>query len=210
MSIPNLPVDFKDDILNTGVNQKRKYQQTYNSDGSVSFEDVTAYQQKGSNFGAQEVNETNGAVNNIYSERILDLDELELVTEPGFFVDAQAVKEAHDSLNSKTEFEDLTLDISNSNWKTGYYTLKAKTGVLYMDYYIMHGSDAQASLNYAVGTIPAEYRPQRSYDIRSAAWCANLNGQRYGANIRINAQGVVSFVGGGTFREAGFSFAIPI
>ena len=101
MSIPNLPVDFKDDILNTGVNQKRKYQQTYNADGSVSFEDVTAYQQKGSNFGAQEVNETNGAVNNIYSERILDLDELELVTEPGFFVDAQAVKEAHDSLNSK-------------------------------------------------------------------------------------------------------------
>lgn len=103
MSIPNLPVDFKDDILNTGVNQKRKYQQTYNSDGSVSFEDVTAYQQKGSNFGAQEVNETNGAVNNIYSERILDLDELELVTEPGFFVDAQAVKEAHDSLNSNIE-----------------------------------------------------------------------------------------------------------
>ena len=108
MSIPNLPVDFKDDILNTGVNQKRKYQQTYNSDGSVSFEDVTAYQQKGSNFGAQEVNETNGAVNNIYSERILDLDELELVTEPGFFVDAQAVKEAHDSLNSKM-FETGTL-----------------------------------------------------------------------------------------------------
>lgn len=97
MSIPNLPVDFKDDILNTGVNQKRKYQQTYNSDGSVSFEDVTAYQQKGSNFGAQEVNETNGAVNNIYAERIVDLDELDLVTEPGFFVDALAVKE----LNSK-------------------------------------------------------------------------------------------------------------
>ena len=102
MSIPNLPVNFKDDILNTGVNQKRKYQQTYNADGSVSFEDVTAYQQKGSNFGAQEVNETNGAVNNIYSERILDLNELELVTEPGFFVDAQAVKEAYDALNSKT------------------------------------------------------------------------------------------------------------
>ena len=97
MSIPNLPVDFKDDILNTGVNQKRKYQQTYNSDGSVSFEDVTAYQQKGSDFGAQQVNETNGAVNNIYAERIVDLDELELVTEPGFFVDALAVKE----LNSK-------------------------------------------------------------------------------------------------------------
>ena len=113
-------------------------------------------------------------------------------------------------LNSKTEFEDLTLDISNSNWKTGYCTLKAQNGVLYMDYYIQHGSDAQGSLNYAVGTIPDGYRPQRPYDIRSEAWCSNLNGQRYGANVRINAQGVVSFVGGGTFREAGFSFAIPI
>ena len=79
-----------------------------------------------------------------------------------------------------------------------------------MDYYIQHGSDAQASFDYLVGTIPAGYRPQRSYDIRSAAWCANLNGQRYGANVRINAQGRISFVGGGTFREAGFSFAIPI
>ena len=115
-----------------------------------------------------------------------------------------------EELNSKTEFEDLTLDISNSNWKTGYCTLKAQNGVLYMDYYIQHGSDAQGAMNYAVGTIPSGYRPQRSYDIRSAAWCSNLNGQRYGANVRINAQGVVSFVGGGTFREAGFSFAIPI
>lgn len=122
MSIPNLPVDFKDDILNTGVNQKRKYQQTYNADGSVSFEDVTAYQQKGSNFGAQEVNETNGAVNNIYSERILDLDELELVTEPGFFVDAQAVKEAHDSLNSKIPdvyYEEVALHYYNGSYMTG-------------------------------------------------------------------------------------------
>lgn len=209
MSVPNLPVNFKDDIL-ASSNSKRKYQQTFNSDGSVSLEDVTQYTQRGSDFGASQVNQTNGAVNNIYDERILDLEELELVTEPGFFVDAQAAKEAYDSLNSKTEFEDLTLDISNSNWKTGHCTLKALNGVLYMDYYIMHGSDAQASLAYAVGTIPAGYRPQRSYDIRSAAWCSNLSGQRYGANIRINGQGEVSFVGGGTFREAGFSFAIPI
>lgn len=108
MSIPNLPVDFKDDILNTGVNQKRKYQQTYNSDGSVSFEDVTAYQQKGSNFGAQEVNETNGAVNNIYAERIVGLDELDLVTEPGFFVDALAVKELNDKMSSLCFVENYT------------------------------------------------------------------------------------------------------
>lgn len=98
MSIPNLPTNFKDDILNTSVNQKRKYQQTYNNDGSVSFQDVTTYRQIGSEFGASQVNQTNKAVNDIYNERIVDLDELELVTETGFFVDALAVKE----LNSNT------------------------------------------------------------------------------------------------------------
>lgn len=99
MSIPNLPVNFKDDIL-AASNPKRKYRQTTNDDSTVSFEDVTNYSQEGSRFGAKEVNQTNTAINNIYDERILDLDELELVTEPGFFVDAQAAKEAYDALNS--------------------------------------------------------------------------------------------------------------
>ena len=75
MSIPNLPVNFKDDIL-AASNPKRKYQQTFNPDGSVSLEDVTVYTQQGSDFGASQVNQTNGAINNIYNERILDLDEL--------------------------------------------------------------------------------------------------------------------------------------
>lgn len=98
MSIPNLPVDFKDDILNTEVNQKRKYQQTFNSDGSVSLDDVTQYTQKGSEFGASQVNQTNGAVNNIYDERIPTLEELALVTEPGYFVDAMAVSDLNGKL----------------------------------------------------------------------------------------------------------------
>lgn len=97
MSIPNLPVDFKDDIL-ASSNTKRKYRQTTNDDSTVSFEDVTNYSQEGSEFGAKEVNQTNTAINNIYDERVLDVDALELITEPGFFVDAQAVKE----LNGKT------------------------------------------------------------------------------------------------------------
>lgn len=99
MSIPNLPVNFKDDIL-ASSNPKRKYQQTFNTDGSVSLEDVTQYNQKGSEFGASQVNQTNGAVNNIYDERILTLEELELVTEPGFFVDALAVKELNSNMTN--------------------------------------------------------------------------------------------------------------
>lgn len=99
MSIPNLPVNFKDDIL-ASSNTKRKYRQTANDDSTVSFEDVTNYSQEGSEFGAKEVNQTNTAINNIYDERVLDVDALELITEPGFFVDAQAVKE----LNGKMPF----------------------------------------------------------------------------------------------------------
>lgn len=102
MSIPNLPVDFKDDILNTEVNQKRKYQQTFNSDGSVSLDDVTTYTQQGSEFGALQVNQTNKAINNIYDERVLTLEEAALVTETGFFVDAQVIAE----LSSKIPEED--------------------------------------------------------------------------------------------------------
>lgn len=117
MSVPNLPVNFKDDIL-ASSNSKRKYQQTFNSDGSVSLEDVTQYTQRGSDFGASQVNQTNGAVNNIYDERILDLEELELVTEPGFFVDAQAAKEAYDSLNSKILYEVISEEKSFPTGRT--------------------------------------------------------------------------------------------
>lgn len=92
MSIPNLPVDFKDDILAT-TNQKRKYNLIQNDDGTVSFEDATEYQQTGSDFGAGQINETNDAINKIYSERILSLEEAALVTETGFFVDAMVVSE---------------------------------------------------------------------------------------------------------------------
>ena len=104
----------------------------------------------------------------------------------------------------------INLALTNIEWTTGSYTLQARNGVLFMDYYILHASDAVANHNYNIGKIPEGYRPQRSYDIRSGAWCASLNGQRYGANVRINNQGTISFVGGGTFREAGLSFAIPI
>ena len=70
---------------------------TIQSDGTVSFQDSTAYSQVGSSYGAKEVNEEREAINNIYANKLVSLDEIDLVTEPGFFVDAQVVKE----LNSK-------------------------------------------------------------------------------------------------------------
>ena len=95
-----LSTDFKDDIL-ASQNSKRKYTQVNNSDGTVSFQDSTAYSQVGSPYGAKEVNEEREAINNVYANKLVTLDEIDLVTEPGFFVDAQVVKE----LNSNKKVE---------------------------------------------------------------------------------------------------------
>ena len=95
-----LSTDFKDDIL-ASQNSKRKYTQVNNSDGTVSFQDSTAYSQVGSSYGAKEIIEEREAINNIYANKLVTLDEIDLVTEPGFFVDAQVVKE----LNSNKKVE---------------------------------------------------------------------------------------------------------
>ena len=65
MNIEKLPVDFKDDIINEEVNERRKYRMIQNGDETVSFEDVTDYLQRGSLFGSKEVLDTNRTVNNI-------------------------------------------------------------------------------------------------------------------------------------------------
>lgn len=96
MAYTPLRTDFKDDILDPS-NYKRKYKQVANNDGTFSLQDETTYQQVGSDYGAKEVNEEREAINNIYENKLVALDDVALVTEEGFFVDALAVKE----LNSK-------------------------------------------------------------------------------------------------------------
>lgn len=105
-----LSTDFKDDIL-ASQNSKRKYTQVNNSDGTVSFQDSTAYSQVGSSYGAKEIIEEREAINNIYTNKLVTLDEIDLVTEPGFFVDAQVVKE----LNSKIITTDSGTCIKHAN-----------------------------------------------------------------------------------------------
>lgn len=79
-----------------------------------------------------------------------------------------------------------------------------------MDLYALHDSPAQPSIAYGIGTIPVGYRPKRDYEIVSGAYCANAQGGRYSASIKIKTSGRIEFVGDGQFVEAGFSFAIPI
>ena len=60
-----LRTDYKDDILNTDVNTKRKYRMVQNDDGTVSFEDMTEYAQVGDSFGAADINKTNLAIDEL-------------------------------------------------------------------------------------------------------------------------------------------------
>lgn len=60
-----LKTDYKNDVLDTSKNTKRKYQQTTNSDGTISLDDVTVYSQEGSLLGANDINATNTEVNRI-------------------------------------------------------------------------------------------------------------------------------------------------
>ena len=105
-----LSTNFKDDIL-ADSNDRRKYTQINNSDGTISLQDSTAYKQVGSQYGAKEVNEEREAINNIYANKLVSLDEIDLVTEEGYFVDAKAVKE----LNSKIITTDRGTCIKHAN-----------------------------------------------------------------------------------------------
>ena len=124
-----LSTDFKDDIL-ASQNSKRKYTQVNNSDGTVSFQDSTAYSQVGSSYGAKEINEEREAINNIYANKLVTLDEIDLVTEPGFFVDAQVVKELNSKLNilnkangngSALRVFDATENLVYGCWQNGLF-----------------------------------------------------------------------------------------
>lgn len=65
-----LKTDYKDDILNTNQNTARKYKMTTDSNGYVSFEDVSSYSQTGDLFGAKQLNETNAELNKFYQEKV--------------------------------------------------------------------------------------------------------------------------------------------
>ena len=134
MAYTPLRTDFKDDILDSS-NYKRKYKQVVNNDGTFSFQDETTYQQVGSDYGAKEVNEERAAINNVYENKLVALDDVALVTEEGFFVDALAVKELNSNLtktntvleNRKPIFIDSTAQ-GTANLDTNSFL---KAGVTY-------------------------------------------------------------------------------
>lgn len=65
MAFTPLITNYQDDVLNTSVNQVRKYVIVNNADGSISLTDVTTYLQTGTFIGAQDLNLICGNMNTI-------------------------------------------------------------------------------------------------------------------------------------------------
>lgn len=101
MAKATLPINFKDDILNSSMGGKRRYNLIQNSDGTVSLEDVTSYTQVGSDFGAAQMNQTNKAVNESCDKAnvIETMDDIVANHASGMIAGAKAVAE----LNGKSE-----------------------------------------------------------------------------------------------------------
>lgn len=122
MAKQELPVDFKDDVLQAEMAGKRKYRIIQNEDETISLEDVTNYSQIGSNFGAAQMNATNLAVNESFDKnKVIDsLADIVANEATGYAAGALAVRE----LNGKiTPLTDSVLRQPAQNYTAGqkYY-----------------------------------------------------------------------------------------
>lgn len=105
MAKATLPTNYKDDILNSSMNGKRRYQEIPNSDGTISLEDKTTYDQTGTNFGASQVNEMNRNINeSADAGRIIDsLSSVMTNTQQKYIAGALALKEVNNSLKANNK-----------------------------------------------------------------------------------------------------------
>ena len=98
-----LLTNFKDDILAESMEGRRRYQMITNEDGTVSFVDVTEYEQVGSEFGQAEINVIHRAINNkLDSGEVIDPLAAE---EAGFAADAKLTGDALREVSAKIEWK---------------------------------------------------------------------------------------------------------
>lgn len=153
MEFKPLSTDYKDEIL-SDVNLQRKYRQIVNEDGTISLQDMTAYEQEGSIYSAKDINEERQAINDIYANKVVSLEEASLVTEPGFFCDALVVSELNKNLIdriSKVGTYELLADTKSAD----YISVPVDFGK-YKAYLLMVLADSYTRPLASI-TIPAIY-----------------------------------------------------
>lgn len=190
-----LPTNYKDDVLGDSMGGKRRYRMIENSDGTVSFDDVTEYTQFGSNFGAKQINETNEAVNkSVKNTDIIDTENgIKENAESGKVAGALAVKKIAESKQDKIEKSLQTSDGKvgmRSDNEGGNFFLKSKNGkhweadayndnlrVYYEDGAIAFTFSNDGSMNIADLVISSVTTRMSEFirKIKSAAYCTVVN-----------------------------------
>ena len=99
MLMSELLTNFKDDILAESMEGRRRYQMITNEDGTVSFVDVTEYEQIGSEFGQAEVNAIHREINRKFDSG--DVVDPLAAEESGFAADAKLTGDALRELSVK-------------------------------------------------------------------------------------------------------------
>lgn len=131
----DLRTDYKDDILDSSVNEKRKYNIIENTDGTKSLEDVSVYTQRGDSFGAVDINKTNQAVLVLNSSLTLSTSEVILSNITSTESQTWNHNQGYKKLIIRVAFEnggyeDLVFDVAVSNVHSAPITKLARGSML--------------------------------------------------------------------------------
>lgn len=131
-------------------------------------------------------------INDVYSNKLLTLDEIDLVTEEGFFVDALAVKE----LNSKTQ--NLNSPINIEDFIAKNFNCKI---IRYGRLRILHaynGTDLTAE-NTVIYTLKEQDRPIKECSFGN--WVIKTSSSTYGSvYLKVDTDGTVTITKGSVYR----------
>lgn len=116
MAKPVIPTNFQDDVLSENMNDRRQYQMINNPNGTVSFIDVTQYDQIGDSFGQARVNNMATAINESVDKATVidDIDDIVANTQPNMPAGALAVAQLYGNTtvryNAETHYIQISVD----------------------------------------------------------------------------------------------------
>lgn len=154
----DLKTDYKDDVLDTTQNTRRKYQMINNQDGTVSFVDVTEYIQQGDSFGADDVNAITDAINKndgVPVGAIVTFDGSQLPSgfEPYTTAEQSAIAQINDNLTENNLLS--VVDLSSYNSFNNRYTFQSNG---YLEIYAGGGGNVSCRIFGANATADTDTR----------------------------------------------------
>lgn len=165
----DLSTNYMDDILAESMNGKRKYRIT-RADGSfeeVTLEDISEYEQRGSVFGAGDINRTNQAVNEKFDSGDV-VDPME-ATEEGFAADAYQTKLQFDEQNKNLGNKEL-LPYPNSTFAYNIQQLNANLEDLLNNRAYAYLINFQGTSSKKVPLLNGDYRIEAYLTISDATY----------------------------------------